>query len=166
MAIKIYHEQEVGHGLKKYDDNKLGFLPDNSGNVQFTISDAGVKGAVTIPAAPDFPVALAPNPTISGRVITFPKTDGSAAATVELPAVPVDVKLRGLEFTDTGKLKATLSDNSTTEVDFTAEVVIKALESAGQAQKNRLKALFLTFMKGEEVQNIAGETKGFLLPTA
>lgn len=101
-----------------------------------------------------------------GNTITFTRSNSESDITVDLPAVPVDVKLQSLEFTDQGKLKATLSDDSTAEVDFTAEVVVKALEAADSGQKARIKTLLLDILKGEEVQNLAGETKGFLLPAA
>ncbi|MCI7480130.1 MAG: hypothetical protein MSA88_06820 [[Pasteurella] aerogenes] len=129
MAIKVQHDYQVGNGLEIVD-NKTAVKPDNTGNVQFEVSEAGLKG------------------------------------NVDLPQIPVDVKLSDLEFTQDGKLKATLSDNSTTEVDFNAMVIIAALKAANEQQKAELKTFLLNLIKGEEVQDFAGTTKGFLLPTA
>lgn len=128
--ISILHKTELGHGLEVGSDHKLKVKTDNTGNVQFELSDNGLKGQVT------------------------------------LPQIPVDVKLSSLEFTPTGKLKATLSDNSTTEVDFNAAVVIAAIKAANENQKAELKTFLLDLLKGEEVQDFAGNTKGFLLPEA
>lgn len=129
MAIKVQHDYQVGNGLEIVD-NKTAVKPDNTGNVQFEVSEAGLKG------------------------------------NVDLPQIPVDVKLSDLEFTQDGKLKATLSDNSTTEVDFNAMVIIAALKAANEQQKAELKTFLLNLIKGEEVQDFAGTTKGFLLPEA
>lgn len=129
MAIKVQHDYQVGNGLEIVD-NKTAVKPDNTGNVQFEVSEAGLKG------------------------------------NVDLPQIPVDVKLSDLEFTQDGKLKATLSDNSTTEVDFNAMVIIAALKAANEQQKAELKTFLLDLIKGEEVQDFAGVTKGFLLPEA
>lgn len=160
MAIQVFHKTELGKTLE-YVDAKTEVKLDNSGNVQLERTEAGLKASVVIPAAPEVPAALN-GATIQDRTITFTKTQGEAV-TIELPAFPVDVKLQSLAFTPEGKLKATLSDNSTAEVDFTAEVVVKALESATQEQKTRLKAALLDTLKGEEVQDFAGATKGYLL---
>lgn len=129
MAIKVQHDYQVGNGLEIVD-NKTAVKPDNTGNVQFEVSEAGLKG------------------------------------NVDLPQIPVDVKLSDLEFTQDGKLKATLSDNSTTEVDFNAMVIIAALKAANEQQKAELKTFLLDLIKGEEVQDFGGVTKGYLLPAA
>ena len=163
MAIQVFHKTELGKTLE-YVDAKTEVKLDNSGNVQLERTEAGLKASVVIPDAPEVPAALN-GATIQDHTITFTKTQGEAV-TIELPAIPVDVKLQSLAFTDEGKLKATLSDNSTTEVDFTAEVVVKTLESASQEQKTRIKAALLNVFKGEEVQDFAGTTKGYLLATA
>ena len=55
--ISILHKNEIGLGLQAQADNKLGVKPDNSGNVQFELSDAGLKGNVELPQAFD-PSAL------------------------------------------------------------------------------------------------------------
>lgn len=160
--IKILHSGDLG----KTTENVAGKLEvklNNSGNVHFERTTAGLKGNVTIP---DIPSVLN-GASVSGNAITFTKTSGSPL-TVQLPAPTVDVKLSSLEFTSAGKLKATLTDRSTVEVDFTAEVVVKAIEGANEAQKQRLVNALLpklkTSLRGEEVKDFADRTTGYLLP--
>lgn len=56
--ISILHKDEVGLGLQaQLYNHKLGIKPDNTGNVQFELSNAGLKGNVEFPQAFD-PSAL------------------------------------------------------------------------------------------------------------
>lgn len=101
----------------------------------------------------------------SGNV-AFEKTDQGLKANVDIPPANVDVKLGGLTF-ENGKLKATLSDNSAVETDFTAEIVVAAIEQANEREKQRiadaLKDAFLDALRGEELKDFAGATRGFLI---
>lgn len=175
MAIELFHKTETGDGLEfvggKYQVKAgTGVRVDGSG-VHCTISadvqsplektDSGViklKDGTVV----DFRMDEA------NRQIVATLADGSTK-NVPLPALPVDVKISGLTFAD-GKLKATLSDGTSVETDFNAEIVVKAIEAADDAQKRRIiaaiKPLLLAELRGEEVQNSSGESKGFLLPTA
>ena len=151
-------------GNIKLADGTLTDVTVTDGKLVKTKAD-GTTEDVALPAAP----TAVTGGSISGNTITLPKSDGTSD-TIELPAVPVDVKLSSLEFTTEGKLKATLSDGTSTETDFTAEVVVKAIESADDAQKQRivdaLKGTLLTSLRGTEVQDSSGVSEGYLLPTA
>lgn len=150
MTIKILHEDEIAEVLEVNGSSKLDLKIDDSGNVTLSKSAAGLKAEVALPEAFD-PSEL------NGKVQTL---EGKVQALETAPKV--DVKLAGLSF-EGGKLKGSLSDGSETETDFNAEVVIAALEGATSEQKNRLKAALIDALKGEEVQNLAGATKGYLL---
>ena len=98
---------------------------------------------------------------------------------LQLPAQAVDVKLKGAELTEDNKLKLTLSDDSVIEADLAKFVdapksaadywtEIKALPDFKDTVVELLKspeakAALLETLKGEEVQNLAGDTKGYLL---
>lgn len=104
--------------------------------------------------------------TKTDNTVTFTKVDGTTE-NLELPAIPVDIHFDNAEFTDEGKLKVTLSNGDTKETDFNAEIVVKAVEGATETQKQRIAAALkdelLKLIKGEEVQDLNGESKGFLL---
>lgn len=160
---------------------KAPLTKDEAGNIKLadgTVTDVTVTDGKLVKTKADGTtedVALPTAPTavtggsITGNAITLTKTDGTSD-TIDLPAVPVDVKLSSLEFTPDGKLKATLSDNTTAETDFTAEVVILAIESANDSQKQRIveaiKDQLLSALRGTEVQDSSGNAEGYLLPTA
>lgn len=157
MAIKIVHDYEADKGLE-VTEGKLN-VKIKAGETVLKVGDEGLY--TELPAQQEIPVAFK-DASISGTTITFTKTDDSTS-TLELPAQTVDVHVSGLTFTD-GKLKATLSDGSTAETDFTAEIVVNALKGADSTQKQALKELFVEILKGEEVQDLSGTVKGFLLP--
>lgn len=200
MAIQLFHKTEAGKGIEfaegKYnvkagknitvDDMgvhadipvKAPLDKDADGNIKLadgTLTDVTVTdgklvktkaGGTTEDVA--LPTAVTGG-SISGNTITLHKSDGTSV-TIELPAIPVDISLDDLVFTNEGKLKATLTNGSIKETDFTAEVVVKAIESADDAQKQRivdaLKGALLTSLRGTEVQDSSGVSEGYLLPTA
>lgn len=108
-------------------DDKLEVKPDNTGNVQFALTENGLKG------------------------------------TVHLPAVPVDVKITGLNF-ENGKLKGTLSDGTEVETNFTLQVITQALQNATEQDKQAFKTVLLDIIKGEEVKDTSDTVHGYLLP--
>ena len=89
------------------------------------------------------------------------------------------MKLKGAELTEDNKLKLTLSDDSVIEADLAKFVdapksateywtEIKALPDFKTTVVELLKspeakAALLEVLKGDEVQNLSGETKGYLL---
>lgn len=163
IPVKAPLEKDADGNIK-LADGTLTDVTVTDGKLVKTKAD-GTTEDVALPTAP----TAVTGGSISGNIITLPKSDGTSD-TIELPAVPVDVKLSSLEFTPDGKLKATLSDNTTAETDFTAEVVILAIEAADNNQKERIveaiKDQLLSALRGTEVQDSSGNAEGYLLPTA
>lgn len=162
IPVKAPLEKDAD-GSIKLADGTLTDVTVTEGNLVKTKADGSTEN-VALPAAP----TAVTGGSISGNTITLPKSDGTSD-TIELPAIPVDISLDDLVFTNEGKLKATLTNGSIKETDFTAEVVVKAIESADDAQKQRivdaLKDKLLSSLRGTEVQDSSGKSEGYLLPT-
>lgn len=172
-VIQFFEKPEVGKTTEVVDD-RLEVKPDNSGNVKFTRTDDGLKGEVTLPEEKVVITAVA----IEGSNVKVTKSDGSEE-TLALPVQVVDVKLQGAELTEDNKLKLTLSNGDILEADLAKFVdapkaaedywtEIKVLPDFKTTVVNLLKspeakAALLEVLKGEEVQNLAGDTKGYLL---
>ena len=172
-VIQFFEKPEVGKTTVVVDD-RLEVKPDNSGNVKFPRTEDGLKGEVTLPAET---VAITKVEIVDNKV----KVTKSDETTEELPlpAQAVDVKLKGAELTEDNKLKLTLSDDSVIEADLAKFVdapksateywtEIKALPDFKDTviellKSPEAKAALLEVLKGEEVQNLAGDTKGYLL---
>ena len=172
-AIQVAHKNEVGKTIE-VADNVLEVKINNEGNVQFERTETGLKGQVTLPAAS---VAITKVEIVDGK-IKVTKSDETTEE-LALPVQAVDVKLHGAELTEDNKLKLTLSNGDILEAnlakfvdapksaeDYWAEIkklsdfkttVIELLKSS------EAKTALLEALKGEEVQNINGETKGYLL---
>lgn len=188
--MQILHNYEYGKTLD-YVDAKLEVKPDNSGNVQFTRTDAGLKGEVVLPPAFN-PSALetkiqeakdaatAAQATATGadtKATTAGEKNTAQDAEIEALKQKVatleareDIKLAGAELVeDTNELKLTLSDG----VEFKAPLA-KFVDAPKTAEQywTEIKALptfkadLLAVLKGEVVQDFAGVTKGYLLPEA
>ena len=172
-VIQFFEKPEVGKTTEVVDD-RLEVKPDNSGNVKFTRTDDGLKGEVALPAAQTVIKTI----TVEDGKLKVTNTDGLDEL-VALPAQAVDVKLKGAELTEDNKLKLTLSDDSVIEADLAKFVdapkaaadywtEIKALPDFKDTviellKSPEAKAALLEVLKGEEVQNLAGDTKGYLL---
>lgn len=172
-VIQFFEKPEVGKTTVVVDD-RLEVKPDNSGNVKFTRTDDGLKGEVTLPTEKTVIKTIA----IENGKLKVTNTDGLDEL-IELPAQAVDVKLKGAELTEDNKLKLTLSDDSVIEADLAKFVdapksateywtEIKALPDFKDTviellKSPEAKAALLEVLKGEEVQNLAGDTKGYLL---
>lgn len=172
-VIQFMEKPEVGQTTEVVN-NVLEVKINNEGNVQFERTETGLKGQVTLPAAA---VGITKIEIIDNKV----KVTKSDETTEELPlpAQAVDVKLKGAELTEDNKLKLTLSDDSVIEADLAKFVdapksateywtEIKALPDFKTTVVELLKspeakAALLEVLKGEEVQNLAGDTKGYLL---
>lgn len=172
-VIQFLEKPEMGKTTEVVD-NVLEVKINNEGNVQFERTETGLKGQVTLPAAV---VAITKVEIVDGKV----KVTKSDETTEELPlpAQAVDVKLQGAELTEDNKLKLTLSNGDILEADLAKFVdapkaaadywtEIKALPDFKTTVVELLKspeakAALLEVLKGEEVQNLAGDTKGYLL---
>lgn len=172
-VIQFFEKPEVGKTTEVVDD-RLEVKPDNSGNVKFTRTDDGLKGEVTLPAAQTVIKAIA----VEDGKLKVTNTDGLDEL-VALPAQAVDVKLQGAELTEDNKLKLTLSNGDILEADLAKFVdapkaaadywtEIKALPDFKATvveliKSPEVKAALLEVLKGDEIQNLSGETKGYLL---
>lgn len=150
MVMKVLHRNEVGKFLEVGADGKL-----NGMNA--------FKSAV-----------------VQGSNIVFTLLDDTTVS-LALPAQAIDVKLQGAEITEDNKLKLTLSNGDIIETDLAKFVdapksaseyftEIKALPDFKTAivellKSTEAKAALLEVLKGEEVQDFAGATKGYLLPS-
>lgn len=161
MAVVKYITKETNiDGSKSIvlTDSKLEVKPDNSGNVQFIVTDDGLKGNVAIPVQGTFVTGG----SIAGNIITLTKSDNTTV-TIQLPAIPVDVRVTGLKF-ERGKLKGTLSDGTGVETEFTLQVITQALQNATEQDKQAFKAVLLDIIKGEELKDTNDTLHGYLLP--
>lgn len=172
-VIQFMEKPEVGTTIE-VANNVLEVKPDNSGNVQFTRTADGLKGEVTLPAAA---VAITKVEIVDGK-IKVTKSDETTEE-LPLPAQAVDVKLQSAELTEDNKLKLTLSNGDILEADLAKFVdapksateywtEIKALSDFKDTviellKSPEAKAALIEMLKGEEVQNLAGDTKGYLL---
>lgn len=172
-VIQFLEKPEMGKTTEVVD-NVLEVKINNEGNVQFERTETGLKGQVTLPAAV---VAITKVEIVDGKV----KVTKSDETTEELPlpAQAVDVKLQSAELTEDNKLKLTLSNGDILEADLAKFVdapksateywtEIKALPDFKTTviellKSPEAKAALLEVLKGEEVQNLAGDTKGYLL---
>lgn len=157
MAQVVFKE-DIGTGLGVVQ-GKLAVRIDPASNAALTASDAGLK--LELPTAVKSITAVA----IEGNKVKVTDSEG-VEKELELPASTVDVKLQGAEITAENKLKLTLSDNSVIEADLAKFVdapksaddywtEIKALATFGTDVKEAV--------KGEVVQDLAGNTKGYLV---
>jgi hypothetical protein len=157
MAQVVFKE-DIGTGLGVVQ-GKLAVQIDPASSAALTASDAGLK--LELPAAVKSITAVA----IEGNKVKVTDSAG-VEKELELPASTVDVKLQGAEITAENKLKLTLSDNSVIEADLAK--FVDAPKSADDYW-TEIKAL-ATFdtdvkeaVKGEVVQDLAGNTKGYLV---
>lgn len=172
-VIQFMEKPEVGQTTEVVN-NVLEVKINNEGNVQFERTETGLKGQVTLPAAV---VAITKVEIVDGKV-KVTKSDDTTEE-LPLPAQAIDVKLQSAELTEDNKLKLTLSNGDILEADLAKFVdapksateywtEIKALPDFKTTVVELLKspeakAALLEVLKGEEVQNLAGDTKGYLL---
>lgn len=172
-VIQLMHKNEVGKTTEVVD-GRVEIKINNEGNVKFERTETGLKGEVALPEAK---VVITKVEIVDGK-IKVTKSDETTEE-LPLPAQAVDVKLKGAELTEDNKLKLTLSDDSVIEADLAKFVdapksateywtEIKALPDFKTTVVELLKspeakAALLEVLKGDEVQNLSGETKGYLL---
>lgn len=162
MAIQIFHDYEVGQGLE-FKDGKTHVKPDNSGNVQLEVSDKGLKGNVEFPAAFD-PSALEAKDQELQTAIDEAKAEAEKLEQrVKAVEDREDIKLAGAEVDGTN-LKLTTSDG----VEITVDLVkfVDAIPTAAEIYaeiKDEIIADVKAALKGEEVQDFNGVTKGYLI---
>ncbi|MGX2956424.1 hypothetical protein ACWIYZ_04950 [Ursidibacter arcticus] len=165
--ISVLHNDELAEVLEVNGAKKLDLKIDNSGNVQFEKSATGLKGTVQLPETFD-------PATLNQKIAELEQAKAAAEAKVQELETKVqqleareDIKLSGAELDDaTNELKLTLVDGQ--EIKTSLAKFVDAPKSA-QEYWNEIKALptfkadLVALIKGEEVQNFAGQTKGFLI---
>lgn len=172
-VIQLMHKNEVGKTTEVVD-GVVEVKINNEGNVKFERTETGLKGEVALPAVT---VAIT-KVEIVGDKVKVTKSDETTEE-LQLPAQAVDIKLQGAELTEDNKLKLTLSNGDILEADLAKFVdapkaaseywtEIKALPDFKSTVVELLKspeakAAMLEVLKGDEVQNLSGETKGYLL---
>lgn len=178
--IKILHSNELGHGLEQGADSKLKIkLKDGSA---LTLDDSGL--GVNIPAFPEVPTALKAIEYVAATHKLKITDTKDVATEVELPAPTVDVKVTNLSLNEQDELVAALSDGGNVKVSLAKFVdqakaasaywdEIKALPtfasdaasaiSQNEAAAKSIATKVLELLKGEEVQDFTGNTKGYLL---
>lgn len=172
-VIQFMEKPEVGQTTEVVN-NVLEVKINNEGNVKFERTESGLKGEVALPEAK---VVITKVEIVDNKV-KVTKSDDTTEE-LPLPAQAVDVKLQGAELTEDNKLKLTLSNGEILEADLARFVdapksateywtEIKALPDFKATVIDLLKspeakAALLEVLKGEEVQNLAGDTKGYLL---
>lgn len=189
MTNKVLYLDNLGNSLE-VTDGKADVKPDNTGNVQFEVTENGLKGEVVIPE-PFNPTALqeeieqlkAKNTeleqalnaekakvavsdvvneqTADGIKVTVAKTDSSSSEFI-IPKVPVEIHFENATF-ENGKLKVTLNDGTVKETDFTAEVLTQAINNAAPEQKSALGNAIKGLLVGEVVEDFADVIKGYLI---
>ena len=172
-VIQFMEKPEVGQTTEVVN-NVLEVKINNEGNVKFERTETGLKGEVALPEAK---VVITKVEIVDNKV-KVTKSDDTTEE-LPLPAQAVDVKLQSAELTEDNKLKLTLSNGDILEADLAKFVdapksateywtEIKALPDFKTTVIDLLKspeakAALLEVLKGEEVQNLAGDTKGYLL---
>ena len=172
-VIQLMHKNEVGKTTEVVN-GVVEVKINNEGNVKFERTETGLKGEVALPTAT---VAITKVEIVDNK-IKVTKSDETTEE-LPLPAQAVDVKLQGAELTEDNKLKLTLSNGDILEADLAKFVdapkaateywtEIKALPDFKTTVVELLKspeakAALLEVLKGDEVQNLSGETKGYLL---
>lgn len=172
-VIQFMEKPEVGQTTEVVN-NVLEVKINNEGNVKFERTETGLKGEVALPEAK---VVITKVEIVDNKV-KVTKSDDTTEE-LPLPAPTIDVKLQSAELTEDNKLKLTLSNGDIVEADLAKFVdapksateywaEIKALPDFKTTVNELLKspeakAALLEVLKGEEVQNLAGDTKGYLL---
>lgn len=164
MSIQVINTTEVGQGLELTGGEIKAKIDPAEGNA-LTVSEAGLKVVVPEAEQVEVPTALT-DATIDGNTITFPKSNGTNT-TVQLPALPVDVHVTGLEFAQDGTVTLTVAGADPITTNLTGEVVGKSLLNAPQGVKNDLAAMFapliLEKLGKNELLRVNGERMGYLL---
>lgn len=157
---KILKREQVGFGLEVNAEHNLQVKAGRN----VTVDAGGVH--VDLPAIPEVPKAIK-DIRIVNTTVTKTFTDNTTS-TEQLPAPTVDVKLSGITF-EAGKLKATLSDGTSTEAEFTTDFLVTVVESLTPEQKTRVVQALLSklvdSLKGEEVKDFADNKLGYFLKT-
>ncbi|MDH2997190.1 hypothetical protein A1D22_05830 [Pasteurellaceae bacterium LFhippo2] len=170
IEIEILHKKDLGNGLVE-TDGKFHVKPDNTGNVQFTVSEQGLKGDVTLPAAFDPSALQAEIQALKTQNAELVAKNQAQDTEIQSLKAREDIKLQGAELDDaTNELKLTLSDG--VEVKTSLAKFVDAPKTAQQywteiqALPNFANDLIkLLTQDGVIVKDLGGtDTTGVMLP--
>lgn len=158
MAIQIFHKNEIGKGLE-YADAKVSVKPDNSGNVQFEVSEQGLKGNVQLPAQFD------PS-TLQQQIQELVTAKQELERKVQALETREDIHVTNAEVVEDTKLRITIQGAQPVEVDLAKFLnVVPTSQQVYADVKDQILTDVKAGLKGEEVQDFAGQVKGFLIKT-
>lgn len=156
MTIQIFHDYELGNGLE-FKDTKLNVKPDNSGNVQFEVSEQGLKGNVQLPDQFD-PSEL------QRQLEELTTAKQQLEQKVQVLESREDIHVTNAEVVEDTKLQITIEGAQPVTVDLAKFLnVFPTSEQVYADIKDQVLADVKAELKGEEVQDFAGNTKGYLL---
>lgn len=150
MANKVVFIDEIMNGLEVTAGNKLAVKAGRN----VTVDDSGVH--VDFPAAPD----LSP---IENRLTNVEAKDVEQDGRIQALEQRNDIKLQNAVVEDT-TLKLTTSDNVEIEVDLAKFLnVVPSAQDIYAEIKQQIITDVKAAIKGEVIQNLAGDTKGYLI---
>ena len=162
MAIQIIHKTELGNTLE-VAENKVEVKLDTTGNVQLTRTESGLKADVV------FPTAFDPS-SLNTKIQELEQ----AKAQAEAKAQELERKITALEGRDDIHLKGAVVEGTnlklttTDNVDITVDLatflqVVPSAQDIYAQIKDTILADVKAGLRGEEVQDITGTSKGYLL---
>lgn len=175
MAIQIFHKNEIGKGLD-YTDAKVSVKPDNSGNVQFEVTEAGIKGV-----APEFdPSSLQAeieqlaeiDRDLSGKlfqqsreITALEKENAALKARLEAVENREDLHASGLSLDEaTNEVVLTVEGGAELRVGLGKFLnIVPTADEIYAEIKQQILDDVKADLKGEEIQDFAGTVKGYLI---
>lgn len=162
MVATVIHKEEISEVLEVNGQKKLDLKIDNSGSVQLSKSASGLKADVQLPA----PVDIS---GLEAKVTDLETAKGELERKVTALEGRDDIKLRDAVLDGTS-LKLTTTDGVEIVVDVaslvppakTTEQLVDEVLADATAKAKLVEAL-KDAIKGEEVQDLAGTSKGFLI---
>lgn len=156
MAIKIFHDYELGNGLE-FKDTKVSVKPDNTGNVQFEVSEAGLKGNVQLPAQFD------PS-TLQQQIQELITAKQELERKVQALESREDIHVTNAEVVEDTKLQITIQGAQPVTVDLAKFLnVVPTSQQVYADVKDQILTDVKAGLKGEEIQDFAGTVKGYLI---
>lgn len=201
MTNKVFYLDNLGNSLE-VTGGKVNVKPDNTGNVQFEVTEQGIKGNVELPAAFDpsqlnekieqvktaadgaqaqATLANEKNGTQDTEIeqLKTKNTELEQALNAEKAKVTTlegkvqaleerkDIRVANAQVVEDTKLQLTF-ENSDASVEVDLAKFLQVVPSATDVYaevKDQILTDVKAALKGEEVQDFGGVTKGFLIKT-
>lgn len=170
MAFQILHNYEQGKGLE-FADSKLNIKPDNSGNVQFEVSENGLKGNVELPAPFDASTieqklqqAEAKAQELQTALDAEKAKVTALEGKVQALETREDIHVTNAEVVEDTKLKLSIQGSEAVTVDLAKFLnVVPTSEQVYADIKADILRDVKAELQGEEIQDFSGSRKGYLL---